>query len=98
MLAPRVAPRKRRHGEAVAGHWHEIAAIEPEQAGGITGDQPPHRREEAPITVGRRQRRRQIAGDIEEHFERLTVLLIRQRCCHSVNTTRGCASSCRHSS
>ena len=82
MLAPRVAPRERRHGRGRSRHRHEVAAIEPQQAGGITGDQPPHQREQAPITVGRRQRRRRIAGDIEEHFERLVVLLIRQRCCH----------------
>ena len=80
MLAPRVAPRQRRRRQPVAGHRHELVALEPEQARGVARDQPPHRREQPRVAVGRRQRRREIAGDVEEDFERLTqLLLIRQR-------------------
>ena len=66
VLAAVVTAAERGAHEAMAGHGHERIAFEPQQAGGVGRDHAPYRREQPRVAVAGGERRRQIAGDLEQ--------------------------------
>jgi hypothetical protein len=79
MLAPRIAARERGRRQAITRHRHELVALQPQQARGVTGDQSPHGVEQTRVPIAGADRRRQILSDVEEHLQRRTKsLLFRQ--------------------
>jgi hypothetical protein len=70
MLAPPIPARQCARRQAKAGERHELVAFEPEQAGGIAWDDAPYRIQQSAVAVLGRQRRGEIARDVEQRIGR----------------------------